>query len=206
VEPTELIVLSIEIENEIDANGDLRPRPSKASTLFSISRHAGGHVRYYRYDLPRKVRLQIEELDPEVALQDDEAVRRILERYTSCDSVFAGKGYHFARPPSPEECPDAVYREGCYVILVDGKPVSWAWTADESEQAAELAVETLPKYRRRGYARQVVVAWATHVLEEGKVAFYSHEVGNAASEALAHSLDVVQYAAVTTYGSNASLG
>ena len=166
----------------------------------------GGYVRYYRYDLPRTARRQIETLDPETALQDHEAVRRILEGYTACDSVFAGKGYYFATLPSPEECPDAVYRDGCYVILVDGNPVSWAWTADESEQAAELAVETLPKYQRRGYARQVVTAWAAHVLGEGKVAFYSHEVGNTASEALAHSLGVVQYAVVTTYSSKTTSG
>ncbi|MFL7807812.1 MAG: GNAT family N-acetyltransferase [Anaerolineae bacterium] len=166
----------------------------------------GGYVRYYRYDLPRTARRQIETLDPETALQDHEAVRRILEGYTACDSVFAGKGYYFATLPSPEECPDAVYRDRCYVILVDGNPVSWAWTADESEQAAELAVETLPKYQRRGYARQVVTAWAAHVLGEGKVAFYSHEVGNTASEALAHSLGVVQYAVVTTYSSKTTSG
>ena len=77
---------------------------------------------------------------------------------------------------------------------------------EESKQAAELAVETAPGYRRLGYARQVVAAWASHVLGEGKVAFYSHEVGNAASEALAHSLGVVQYAVVTTYESKATAG
>jgi GNAT superfamily N-acetyltransferase len=202
--PTELIALNIEIENQIDASGDLRPLPGKESALFTISRHAGGHTSFYRHDLPHHIRRQIEALDPETALQDHEAVRRILGRYAPCDAVFAGKGYHFARVPSSAEFPDAVYRDGCYVILVDGKPVSWAWTADESEQAAELAVETVPKYRRRGYARQVVAAWAAHVLEEGKVAFYSHKVGNTASEALAHSLGVVQYALTTTYSSKAA--
>jgi RimJ/RimL family protein N-acetyltransferase len=204
--PTELIVLNIAIENQIAPGGDLMPLRGKASTLFSISLQAGGQVRFYRSDLPRSIRRQIEALDPETALQDHEAVRRILDKYTSCDTVFAGKGYYFARTPFPAEYPDAVYRDGCYVILVDGKPVSWAWTADESERAAELAVETVPRYQRRGYARQVVAAWAAHVLGEGKVAFYSHEVGNTPSEALAHSLGAVQYAVVTTYSSKAASG
>ena len=84
--------------------------------------------------------------------------------------------------------------------------MSWAWTSQESDQAAELAVETEPEYRRRGYARQVVAAWATHVLQENKVAFYSHEVDNTASEALARSLGVVQYAVVTTYEIKAGPG
>jgi len=161
---------------------------------------------FYRYDLPPDARRQIEALDPEVALKDHGTVRQILARYAPCDSVFAGKGYYFAHLPSPEEFPDAVFHNGCYVIQVGGEPVSWAWTANESEQAAELAVETAPEYRQRGYARQVVAAWATRVLGEGKVAFYSHEVGNAASEALAHSLGVVQYAVVTTYESKATTG
>jgi hypothetical protein len=204
--PVELVALNIQIENETDANGDLRPLPGKESTLFTISHHPGGHIRFYRYDLPHHIRRQIEALDPETALRDHAAVRQILDRYVPCDTVFAGKGYHFARVPSSAECPDAVYRDGCYVILVDGKPVSWAWTADESEQAAELAVETIAKHQRRGYARQVVAAWAAHVLGEGKVAFYSHEVDNTASEALAHSLGVVQYAVATTYGSKAATG
>jgi hypothetical protein len=62
------------------------------------------------------------------------------------------------------------------------------------------------KVRRRGYARQVVAAWATYVLGEGKVAFYSHEAGNVASEALARSLGVAQYAVMTNYEINATTG
>lgn len=206
MDPTELTRLSIGIENQIDASGDLRPLPGKDSALFSISRHQAGCAKFFRHDLPRNVRRQIAALDPEAALQDHEAVRRILARFAPCDTVFAGKGYYFAHLPSPAEFLNAVYHNGCYVILVGGEPVSWAWTADESEQAGELAVETTLEYRRRGYARQVAAAWAAHVLGQGKVAFYSHEVGNTASEALAHSLGVVQYAVVTTYGNKAAAG
>jgi predicted GNAT family acetyltransferase len=120
--------------------------------------------------------------------------------------VFAGKGYYFAHSHSREEFPDAVFHNDCYVILVSGEPVSWAWTANESKQAAELAVETAPEYRQRGYARQAAAAWANHMLGEGKVAFYSYEIGNIASEALTHSLGVVQYAVVTKYESKAAVG
>lgn len=199
MDPAALAVLSIEIENQIDASGDLRPLPGKDSALFSISRHQSGYLRFYRYDLPPSLRRQLERLGSEASLTDHKAVRRILSRHTACNTVFAGKGYHFRRRPAPAEYPDAVYREGCYVIVVDGAPVSWAWTSDSSEQAAELAVETLPRYQRRGYARQVASAWAAQILAEGKVAFYSHGLDNAASEALARSLGVVQYAVVTTY-------
>ena len=206
MKPPELIRLSIGIENRVDPSGDLRPVPGKNSALFSISRHQNGYIRFFRYDLPTAVRHQIEVLQPEMALQDHNIVRQILGRHTPCDSVFAGKGYYFAHLPSPEEFSDAVFHNGCYVIQVGGEPVSWAWTSHESEQAAELAVETVLEYRRRGYARQVVAAWAARVLGQGKVAFYSHEVGNTASEALAHSLGVVQYAVWTTYEIKATTG
>jgi GNAT superfamily N-acetyltransferase len=201
--PAELIQLSLEIENRIDPSGDLQPIPGKDSALFTISRYKSGYVKFFRYDIPSGIRRQIEVLDPEVALGDLGAVRLILAQHTSCDSAFAGKGYYFTHPFCRDEFPDVVLEDGCYAILVDGEAASRAWTADESEQAAELAVETAAAHRRRGYARQVVAAWAGDVLARGKVAFYSHEVGNTASEALAHSLGVVQYAVVTTYGSNA---
>ena len=65
--------------------------------------------------------------------------------------------------------------------------------------AAELALEVLPEYRRRGYGRQVASAWANHIMQEGLVAFYSHLHDNLPSQALAQSLGVVQYAASAGY-------
>jgi len=195
----DLIRLNIEIEHTIDSNEDLVPIPGKESALFSISRYQDGYVTYFRYDIPAEIREQIAALGPDAALNDHVTVRRVLACYTPCKEVFAGKGYYFAHIPAPDEFPDVVFHKGCYVIKVKGKPVSWAWTQDESERAAELAVETLPEYRRRGYGRQVVAAWAADVIRGGKVAFYSHRIGNVASEGLARSLGVVQYAASTGY-------
>ena len=70
MKPTELIRLSIGIENQIDSSGDLKPVPGKDSALFSISHHQTGHIEFFRYDLPFDVRRQIVALDPEVALKD----------------------------------------------------------------------------------------------------------------------------------------
>jgi GNAT superfamily N-acetyltransferase len=166
-DPIDLIRLNVEIENRINAAGDLLPLPSKASALFSVHRHA--------------------------------TVQRLLSTHVPCDRVFAGQAYAFAHVPAPAEYPDAALHEGAYVIRADGAPMSWAWTQEESEDAAELPVETLPGYRRRGYARQVVAAWAAQVLAQGKVAFYSHEIDNATSEALARSLGMMPYALSVSY-------
>ena len=204
--PIELTRLNVEIENQIDSNGDLRPRPGKDSALLVVSHHATGYATFFRHDLPPGIRRQIAALPPEVALDDHQAVCQILAQHTPCDDVFAGRGYYFARPPSQETFPDALFQNGCYVILVNGTPVSWAWTADQSKRAAELAVETDANHRRCGYARQVAAAWANHVIGEGKVAFYSYERSNVASAALAQCLGVVHYAVVTTYESRTAPG
>jgi hypothetical protein len=50
-------------------------------------------------------------------------------------------------------------------------------------------------------ARHGDALWVAHT-----VAFYNHEVDNTASEALAHSLGVVQHVAVATYESRAVTG
>jgi GNAT superfamily N-acetyltransferase len=197
--PVDLIRLSIEIEHIIDSNGDLVPIPGKESALFSISQYQEGYATYFRYDIPAETREQIAAFGPEEALNNHQTIRRVLACYTPCKEVFAGRGCYFTHIPAPDEFPDVVFHKGCYVIKVKGQPVSWAWTQDESERAAELAVETLPGYRRRGYGRQVVAAWAVDVIRGGQVAFYSHRIGNVASEGLAHSLGVVQYAVSTAY-------
>jgi hypothetical protein len=195
----ELIRQNIEIENEITPEGDLKPLPGKESALFSINHYKDGYVAYFRYDIPSSIRERIRSLSPEQALHDFETVSQILAEYVPCGKVFAGHGCYFANIPKPTEYPDVILHKGCYVIMVDGKPVSRAWTQNENEHAAELAVETLPMFRRHGYARQVVAAWAVEVMRAGKIAFYSYRIDNPASEALAKSLDVVQYATTVGY-------
>lgn len=69
----------------------------------------------------------------------------------------------------------------------------------QTDKAAELALEVLPIYRRRGYGRQLAAAWANHIMHQGLVAFYSHLHDNLPSQTLAQSLGVVQYAVSAGY-------
>lgn len=197
--PVDLIRLSIEIENKIDANGDLIPIPGKDSALLSVSLHQDGYLIHFRYDIPTEIRRRVLSLGPEAMLTDHARVKRMLGQYTACERIWAGEGYYFARVPQPEEYADVVKQGEAYVVMVEGEAVSWAWTQDRSVQAAELAVETREEYRRRGYGRQVASAWAAGVIGEGKVGFYSHLVGNEASEGLARSLGVEWYARSAGY-------
>lgn len=198
----DLIRLNVELEYGIDSAGLLVPLPGSDPAevpRFSIIQHEGSYVSYFRHDLPHHIRDQLAALAPEQAFNDHQTVKCILAEDAPCEKMWFGKGCYFSDVPMPSDFPDAVWKDGCYVVMVTGEPVAWAWSARENEVAAEVAVETLPAFRRRGYGRQVTAAWAYRVMKAGKVAFFSHERDNPASEALARSLGVVEYSAVVEY-------
>ena len=76
---------------------------------------------------------------------------------------------------------------------------SWRCRCRENDASAEAAVETLPQFRRKGFARATASAWADAVISAGKIAFFSHSRDNAASEALAKSLGVELFATAAAY-------
>ena len=195
----ELIQLSLELENNLTAAGDLRARPGQAATLLWTSQHRDGYVTYFSEELPAALRQQIIALGPGAPLSAQAHVCQILAQYNACQEIWAGEGYHFATAPPPAQYAAAVRQAEAFVVLVNGEAASWAWTQDESANAAELAVETRTEFRRRGYARQVASAWAAHVIGQGKVAFYSHRSDNEASRRLAQNLGVTWYARSVTY-------
>jgi hypothetical protein len=126
-------------------------------------------------------------------------VSRILEGFVPDVQTDTWEACYFDHSPMPDEFPDVVVRKGRYVVIVNGEPVTSAWTQDGNQRASELAVETLPGFRRRGYGRQAVVAWAWSETRANRVPFYSYELGNLPSEALAKSLGVAHYATFTSY-------
>lgn len=198
----ELIRLNVGLENRINLSSDLFPLPDsdpKQVAQFIIACHSGGCERFFRYDLPVPIREKLSRLEPEQALYDYELVKGILAKDRPCKDVWGGKGYVFRNSPDPAEFPDVVQHEGAFVIITEGKSVASAWSQEQNDKAAELAVEVLPQYRRRGYARQVSAAWANDVMQSGRIAFYSHLHNNTASEALARSLEIVQYAVSAGY-------
>lgn len=198
----ELIRLNIELENRIDSSGDLFSLlDSERSQVahFIISCHSDGCERFFCHDLPAPIREKLTSLDPEQALYDFELVKRILSEDKPCEDAWGGKGYVFKHIPDPSEFSDVLFHEGCWVVMVEHSSVAWAWSQEENGKAAELAVEVLPEFRRRGYGRQVAAAWANHIMKQGRVAFYSHLHDNLPSQALAQSLGVVQYAVSAGY-------
>jgi hypothetical protein len=79
----------------------------------------------------------------------------------------------------------------CFAKMVDGKAVSLSDAPDMPYMAdvvQEVGINTLPEYRRRGYAREVASAVILKILADGKCPQWSADIINFASHKLAFSL------------------
>ncbi|MCD6285813.1 MAG: GNAT family N-acetyltransferase [Anaerolineae bacterium] len=88
-----------------------------------------------------------------------------------------------------------------YGIYADGRLVSATDVPDlpyMADVVVEPGINTLPGYRRRGYARTVVGALLKQWLREGKVPLWSCSASNVGSQRLAESLGYAKLADVIT--------
>lgn len=156
--------------------------------IVVISRVDGKVLMYLREDVPPGVERLLGDLGPAACFDDESQVRAILGPSVPCSYVRRIRWYTVAHHPDPAEYADVVRRGARLAIVVGGRDVAWAETDWENDRAAEVSIETLDGYRRRGFARQVTAAWAAATLNAGKVGFYSHRMTNDASRAVAVSL------------------
>ncbi len=198
INPLDLIHIQLELECiGTDTNNFLFRIPGDNPddiARFYVTRHAAGYTTFFRHDVESRIVERLRSLPPQQAFEDIETVKRILHGEIANDaSVSMFRSYYFADAPSPAQFPDVVRQGAKFIIFVEGEPVCWARSSRSNSRASELATETKPDFRHRGYAHQVSSAWALHQLEQGKVAFYSHKWENVASQALAKSLGVVYF-------------
>ena len=73
-------------------------------------------------------------------------------------------------------------------MIVDGRAVSICASVAASGVAHAAGVETLPDHRGRGFASQMVAAWAQVVRARGSVPFYGTTFDNIASQGVARRL------------------
>ncbi len=88
-----------------------------------------------------------------------------------------------------------------YGLYVDGRLVSATDAPDlpyMDDVVVEPGINTLPSYRRRGYARTVVGALLKRLLGEGKVPLWSCDFANPGSQRLAEGLGYAKLADVIT--------
>jgi GNAT superfamily N-acetyltransferase len=161
----------------------------------TIYRHSGGHITFFRDDLPDAMRASILESGVEHAIDDTETVTATL----ASKLVLPRTTYYFDPAPELRDEPEAILCDERWMILVDGVVACEAWTAGENEVAATIRVDTLPEFRGRGYARQATAAWVAHVLRAGITPYYTHATDNHASRSLARSLGAVEFAIGVKY-------
>ena len=171
-----------------------------------VVQDSDGYRVYFRFDLPPTLRAALAALPPAIAFADHAAVQRLLAAYAPYGEVVCFKSYVFpadlaaalspgvARLPQPGRPTQTRFG-----VVVGDRVVSACESARENERCAEAWVWTLAEFRRRGYARQVTAAWAHDVQGRGKLPFYSHKVGNVASEAVARRLGLTLFQTVVAY-------
>lgn len=80
-----------------------------------------------------------------------------------------------------------------FALIEEARAVSVCRSVRVAPHCHEAGLETLPEYRRRGLARDVVAAWASAVRNSGVTPMYSTSWTNLASQAVARSLNMRQY-------------
>ncbi|MCB9136693.1 MAG: GNAT family N-acetyltransferase [Anaerolineales bacterium] len=83
------------------------------------------------------------------------------------------------------------FTDKVYAIENEEMILSACVSARQNDKAGEAWVMTNPDHRKKGLARQVVLAWAEGMLQDGLIPFYSHNIKNTNSAMLAKSLNLL---------------
>ena len=84
--------------------------------------------------------------------------------------------------------PDITQSPPLFAMIHDGAAVAVCGSVRRTPAAHEAGVETVPEFRGRGFAVEVVTAWARAVRELGVIPMYSTSWSNVASRAVARKL------------------
>lgn len=82
------------------------------------------------------------------------------------------------------------FADKVYAIENEEMILSACVSSRQNHRAAEAWVKTNPDHRKKGLARQVLIAWAEGVRQDGLIPFYSHNSKNTNSAMLAKSLNL----------------
>lgn len=197
-----------------ESNGAAAPR------LF-VGRTVDGVVRRFRHDVGPDVRREVDAALHEEHLErhtldarmDASRYQAILGRVAPVQQTWQGPAFVF-----PDEIPtstDAVrvthenaqllrpYLESwlsdvgvsgpMYAVVVDGHAVAVCASVRQTSMAHEAGVDTVVSFRGRGFAGQVVAAWARAVRDDSLIPLYSTSWENDASRAVARKLGLAQF-------------
>lgn len=197
--------------------------PVPAPRLF-LGRTRAGNLWRFHAALPESLARELEaacaaepvEADPRGTPRQAEALLRLLEEHAPVRGMAeAGPAYRFEEYPEPSgpllfvteanaEClrggfeellEEVAARPPFAAVLKEGRAVAVCRSVRVTHEAHEAGVETLPEFRRRGYARDATAGWARAVRDVGAAPLYSTSWENTASRALAKKLRLTQFGA-----------
>jgi hypothetical protein len=188
---------------------------------FFLGRTAEGGVRRFRHDVGDDLRRELEAASEDDALPGNvldsptsaSPYEDILARSAPVQRTWAGPAFCFPkglpasigtvpitegnaqllRPLLEAWIPDVGLCQPMFALAVDGHAAAVCASVRRTSMAHEAGVETAPPYRGRGYAAQVVTAWARAVREMGRVPLYSTSWQNEASRAVARKLGLIRF-------------
>ena len=186
---------------------------------FYLGRTPEGHTWRVRHDVPSETAEELTALCREEPLGEPlpplpvnlDRYRECLDRSAPVRRQWAGPAFRFpkALPHSPrafqvtsaevlerdfpEWVADVPYRQPFLALQDAGRVVSLCCSVRIGPLAHEAGVETHPSFRGRGFASQVVTAWAAAVRQAGACPVYSTSWENTASQAVAVRLGLVQF-------------
>jgi GNAT superfamily N-acetyltransferase len=193
-----------------------------APRLF-LGRTRAGNLWRFRSDLPEAIVEELEalcatepaDLELDGTPRHADSYVRLLDGHAPVGKQWAGPAYHFTDYPEPsrpllaiteanaeslrggfEELVEELPARLPFVALLEeGRAVSVCRSVRVTAAAHEAGVETLPEFRGKGYAKDVVAGWARVVRSVGAKPLYSTSWENTASRALAKGLRLVAYGA-----------
>ena len=188
---------------------------------FFLGRTAEGVVLRCRYDVGADVRRELEAASTDDDLRersldsptDPSRYQTILARAAPVQKTWRGPAFHFPpQLPATSEIifvtesnaqileeflrawiPDTHTAQPMVAMTIDDHAVAVCCSVRQTNMAHEAGVETVPTFRGRGLAAQVVAAWAGAVREMGFVPLYSTSWENEASRAVARKLGLIQF-------------
>jgi RimJ/RimL family protein N-acetyltransferase len=191
-----------------------------APRLF-LGRTREGNVWRFRADLPETLIEPLKELcvDEPVSQALNSKPRhvedylRLLETHAPVQTIWQGPAYQFteyletSRPVVAITQANAELLHGGFeglipelpdwqpflAVVENGQAVSVCRSVRITPNAHEAGVETLPDFRGKGYAKDVVAGWARLVRSMGAIPLYDTSWENTASQAVARKLQLVVY-------------
>jgi RimJ/RimL family protein N-acetyltransferase len=188
---------------------------------FFLGRTVDGIVRRFRHDVGPELRRELEAASEEAVLREHvldsptsaSRYEDILSRSAPVQKTWTGPAFCFPHelpttigtalvternaqvllPHLQAWAPDVRLCQPMFALTVDGHAVAVCCSVRRTDLAHEAGIETAARYRGRGYAAQVAMAWALAVRDMGRAPLYSTSWQNEASQAVARKLGLIRF-------------